>query len=449
VTDAPLSQRFADAMGQLLGPDFPTDLGLAISGGGDSMAMLYLTHNWTREYGVRLWGVTVDHGLRAESAAEAAMVAEECATLGWPHATLRWHWDGSGNVQDAARRARLALIDRWRGNVRHVLFAHTRDDQAETVLMRLARGSGVDGLAGMRAAREIAPHARNVLELTSQDMSGDAPPRNEVQPGYQVLRPCLDLGRAELRHYLTVLKGRWVDDPSNENTDFERVRIRKFLALLQQEGFATGVLSDTARRMARARDGLTARLVEAVRLLCLDAPLGQVIVDRDGFAALDDETRLRLLTAALRYVSGSEYRPRAASSEALLQQILSGGGGTLHGAEVLVEKTNLRILREVAAVSGDVAPLEGLWDNQWHLEGSVEPLPETAVVRALGEDGWCQIEDRAGLTVPFRGALSAPSVWLGSTLLACPVLGIGPEMCVSRHVLGRPDTGFEAFCLSH
>jgi tRNA(Ile)-lysidine synthase len=82
VTDAPLAQRFAEAMGQLLGPDFPSDLGLAVSGGGDSMAMLYLAHNWTREYGVRLWVVTVDHGLRAESAAEADLVAEECAALG-------------------------------------------------------------------------------------------------------------------------------------------------------------------------------------------------------------------------------------------------------------------------------------------------------------------------------------------------------------------------------
>ena len=91
-------------MGRLLGPDFPTDIGLAVSGGGDSMAMLYLAHNWTHQYGVRLWIATVDHGLRAESPAEARMVVEECKALGWSHATLQWTWDRQGNVE-AARHA--------------------------------------------------------------------------------------------------------------------------------------------------------------------------------------------------------------------------------------------------------------------------------------------------------------------------------------------------------
>lgn len=449
MTDTPLLQRFADAMGHLLGPDFPSDLGLAVSGGGDSMAMLYLAHNWTRTYGIRLWVATVDHGLRPESAVEADMVAEECAALGWPHATLRWHWDGVGNVQDAARRARLSLIDQWRGDLRHVLFAHTLDDQAETVLMRLARGSGVDGLSGMAAFREVAPHAVNVLALEAAQIDGVAPCRDNVIPGYTVLRPCLEMQRSELRHYLQVLKGRWVEDPSNDNRDFERVRVRQLLRHLSEEGITATVLSDTARRMARARDGLKARLVDAVRSLSSAAPLGQVRIDRDGFAALDEETRLRLLTAGLCYVAGAEYRPRAASSEALLTQVLSGGGGTLHGAEVLVEKAYLRIVREGAAVAGVDTPLGELWDGQWRLVDPAGLCPADATVRVLGEEGWKQMVDRSGLTLPYRAALALPSVWSDGTLLACPALGFGPTLDVSRFVLGRADTGFEAFCLSH
>ena len=449
MTDAPLSQRFADEMGQLLGPDFPSDLGLAVSGGGDSMAMLYLAHNWTREYGVRLWVVTVDHGLRPESAAEAEMVAEECAALGWPHATLRWKWEGSGNVQDAARRARLSLIDQWRGDLRHVLFAHTLDDQAETVLMRLARGSGVDGLSGMLASRDVAPHAMTVPAPEDGQITGVAPRRHSVMPGYRVLRPCLRMERAQLRHYLKVLKGRWVDDPSNDNREFGRVRVRHLLNLMREEGITATVLSDTARRMARARDGLKARLVDAVRSLSSDAPLGQVRIDRDGFAALDDETRLRLLTSGLRYAAGAEYRPRAASSEALLQQVLSGKGGTLHGAEVLVEKAHLRIIRGTSAVAGVETRLDALWDGQWCLADPDGACPAGARIRALGEDGWCQILDRSALGLPFRAALTLPSVWSDGALLACPALGFGPHLEMSRFVLGRADTGFEAFCLSH
>ncbi len=449
MNDTPLVQRFAEAMGQLLGPDFPSDIGLAVSGGGDSMAMLYLAHNWTHTYGVRLWVATVDHGLRAASAAEAAMVAEECGALGWPHATLRWHWDGQGNVQDRARRARLDLIDRWRGDVRHVLFAHTLDDQAETVLMRLARGSGVDGLSGMRVTRDVVPHPMGNVDLAPDEVSGACPPRRNVCAGFRVLRPCLEMHRDELRHYATVLKGRWVEDPTNEDRSYERVRIRHLLKLLGDEGITATGFADTAKRLGRARDALQARLVEAAGKLCSDAPLGQVLIDRDGFAALDQETQLRLLTSALCYVASSEYRPRAAASEALLTQVLSGGGGTLHGAEVLVEKTHLRVVREAAAVQGVEANLDALWDGQWVLGDDTGVLPTSATVRALGASGWEQIGDRSGLSAPHRASLAFPALWSGDALLACPILGIGPQISARRFVLGRADTGFEAFCLSH
>jgi tRNA(Ile)-lysidine synthase len=441
----PLAQRFADAMGQLLGPEFPSDIGLAVSGGGDSMAMLYLAHNWTRIFGVRLWVVTIDHGLRPESAAEAKMVAQECAVLGWPHATLRWQWDGRGNLQDAARRARLSLIDSWRGAVQHVLFAHTQDDQAETVLMRLARGSGVDGLAGMRASRYVTYPPFGTLGLT--DYEGEIPPHAEKSAGFHAVRPCLELSRNDLRHYARVLNGKWVEDPTNEDRGFDRVRIRQLLRLMSDEGITSPVLAGTARRMARARDGLKARLCDAVEQVCEDAPLGQVRINRDGFSALDAETQMRLLTSALCYVAASEYRPRAAASEAMLERVLSGGGGTLHGAEVLVEASHVRVIRELAAVRDKQSRPGAPWDDQWIF--AEEKGARGCVIKALGMQGWQQIEPRKEALVPYRAALSTPALWEGDHLIACPALGFGPTQKVKRYVLGQSDTGFEAFCLSH
>jgi len=409
------------------------------------MAMLYLAHNWTKTYGVRLWIVTVDHGLRTESAAEARMVAEECAALGWPHATLRWQWDGRGNVQDAARRARLSLIDRWRGHVTHVLLAHTEDDQAETVLMRLARGSGVDGLAGMRPSRYVTQSPLGTTDLS--DFDGDIPPNAKKTDGFHVVRPCLGLSRCDLRHYASALKGTWVEDPTNEDRSFERVRIRHLLKLLGEEGITSSVLAGTARRMARAQHGLQARLCDVVDRVCSDAPLGQVRIERDGFAALDAETQMRLLTSALRYVAAAEYRPRASASEALLARVLSGGSGTLHGAEVLVEADHLRVIREWAAVRDTEAQPGEPWDGQWVLDQEMGASGNN--VRALGTKGWQQIEHRSDMALPYRAALSSPALWRECHLIACPALGFGPDLKTERYLLGMRDTGFKAFCLSH
>ncbi|WP_114967069.1 tRNA lysidine(34) synthetase TilS, partial [Alkalilacustris brevis] len=191
----------------LAGPgDDAPGLGVAVSGGGDSVALLLLVADWAAARGVRLRAVTVDHGLREGAAQEAEAVARLCAELGIGHDILRWQgWDGQGNLQDAARRARQGLIAGWARDhgLAAVALGHTRDDQAETVLMRLARGAGVDGLSGM------------------------APLRLAV--GLAWLRPLLDVGRAELRALLRARGVPWAEDPSNEDARFQRVRARRAL----------------------------------------------------------------------------------------------------------------------------------------------------------------------------------------------------------------------------
>ena len=452
-----LDQRFAEAMGAALGPDFPSDIALAVSGGGDSMAMLTLAHNWTHHWGVRLWVVTVDHGLRPEAAEEAEMVARECAVLGHPHATLRWHWDGTGNLQDAARRARLSLINRWRGRIAHVLMAHTLDDQAETFLLRLRRGSGAEGLAAMQPVRRADPSGP-VAELPDKTLSGARPPRGDGDTPLAIIRPCLGMRRAELRHYLRTLKGQWVDDPSNDDPGYDRVRMRQLIARLEREGaLAAPVLARTAYRMARATVALRERAAQVYDGLCPAPELaekrpGEILFERGAFGRVETDTQLRLLAAALQFVATAEYRPREAPLEALLDRLLGGGGGTLHGCTLRTERDHIAISREYAAVMGITARVADgtLWDGRWNV---FRHDLRGMTIRALGEDGWAQRSRTAACAVPFQVARACPAVFDGDRLMACDALGSepdhpAPQPLAQLHPFGRAEQSFRAFLLS-
>lgn len=412
-----LDARFAQALGQLLGPDFPSDIALAVSGGGDSMAMLALAHSWARVWGVRLHVVTVDHGLRDESAAEAEMVAAECAALGHAHTTLRWHWDGQGNVMDAARRARLNLIGAWRGEIGHVLMAHNADDVAETFLLRLARGSGVEGLAAMR-------------------------PRRPVLQGFDVIRPCLDMTRAELRHYARTLKMPWVDDPTNDNPKYDRSRARQMRETLAGLGLEPDRLIGTATRMAEARTALWARAVSVAESCITEHPSGTLIFARDRFALIERDTQLRLLAAAVMWVSGATYRPRLTSLEDALNRVLSGGAATLSGAKLETGGENLFVFRELAAAERagpnvqDAPKGTVLWDAKWRISG-----PKSAI-RPLG-DAVSAFEEARGAGVPRAALMAMPALWDGQTCLATPVLSAHPDWKIGVH------RTFSEFLLSH
>jgi tRNA(Ile)-lysidine synthase len=396
-------------MGAFLGPDFPKGIGLAASGGGDSMAMLHLAAPWARVMGIRLWVATIDHGLRTESAAEAELVAQACTDLGLPHSTLKWDgWDGKGNLQASARAARHDLLGRWRGEVRHILFGHTQDDQAETVLMRLARGSGVEGLSGMSARQTIS----------------------NTSDAWTVLRPLLSTTRAELRHYLRVLHIPYVDDPTNDDPTYDRVKARKALDALAPLGLTAQTLAQTASRMARARTALEHLAADAAQS-CIRAAHYDVQFDRDAFAALGRDTQLRLLARALQMVASNPYRPRATSLEDLLDRTLAGGDGVLHGGHVLVRRDQIWVIRELNAIANLSRPSgpDVRWDTRIRSYG---PAIEGLTIRALGEDGIAQLPERAG-DFPRAALRVTPAAFDAGTLKGCFRLRYGVPYVEEHH----------------
>jgi len=400
-------------MARVLADARPDRICVAVSGGSDSLALLALTCDWASP-DVAIEALTVDHGLRDGSAEEARTVAEEARKLGATHQILRWQgWDGSGNLQAEARSARRRLIADYcavRG-IDAVLLGHTRDDQAETVLMRLMRGSGVDGLAAMSAGR----FGKTLF-----------------------LRPLLEETREQLRAYLTARGMVWAEDPSNEDPRFERVRIRRAMAGL---GLDATRLAETARAMARARIALETRVQDVARAIVTEEN-GIVSFAAAALGDTEEETRLRLVAHALKYLSAAPYRPRLQALDATVAAALAGQGGTLHGCRLIPYRERLLICREYRAVAGlDLAAAEGgWWDNRWQI--SAPDLPG-ARIRALGVEGLKQMPRIEGL--PQAALMSLPGVWQGDRLCAVPGL-LNDNLTICRHT---PAASFHQTILSH
>jgi tRNA(Ile)-lysidine synthase len=393
VTDQP---DLATLVRTFFTPSPPARLGVAVSGGGDSMALLHLLNDWRREGGPDLSVVTVDHGLRPEAAAEAAGVAVAAMALGLPHRTLRWEGGHEGgNLPDRARRARYGLIAGWAKaeGIGTVALGHTADDQAETLLMRLARGSGVDGLAGMADRRDHL--------------------------GLCWARPLLAARRSALRALLAARGVDWVEDPTNEDAIFDRVKARAALGALAPLGVTVEGLVETADRMRMARRALAeAAVALAGRAARLEA--GDVILDREAIAGAADELRYRLIARALMLVSGADYRPRFEALKAVVTRALAGQRATLSGCIILPRKGGLHITRELAAVAGVTARPGGVWDGRWRLNGPAEAGQE---VRALGEAGLSGCPGWRATGRPRLALLASPAVWHGTRLIAAPLAG--------------------------
>lgn len=397
----------------------PKRLGIAVSGGSDSLGLLVLARQWAAQGGPEPHAVTVDHGLRAGSGDEAAGVAALCARLGVPHKTLEWRgWDGAGNLPDQARRARYGLIADWAeaGQITDVALGHTLNDVAETFVMRLMREAGVDGLAAM------APGWR--------------------QGAVEFRRPLLQVSRAELRALLDREGLAWVDDPTNEDETFERVRVRKALAALEDLGVTARGLGRVARHLGEVRHTLYWYVfVEARKYVTFDR--GDVLIERKGFRTLPRDICRRMVQETLRWISGAEYGPRGKAVDLVLEAIRGGNGMTLHGVMMSVGRDHLRFTREPKAVAELRAAPGEAWDGRWQLDG---PWPEGAEVAALGEAGLAQCEDRVRPGLPRASLLASPAVWRGGHLVAVPLAGFADGWSAT---LLRDEELFFASILAH
>ena len=289
-------ERFRTDLEALAG-DVPSRLGVAVSGGPDSLALLLLAD---AAFPGRVEAATVDHGLRPESADEAAFVARLCERLQVPHALLRPAAPITGNLQSSARRVRYALLEQWRQDrsLDWVLTAHHADDQAETLLMRLNRGAGVAGLGGVRGANA------------------------------RVLRPLLGWRRAELAEIVAAAGIEAVADPSNADEKFDRARIRRQLGeagWIDPAGLVRSALAlaEADQALDWAADKLADERIPG------SGP--ELVLDPSG---LPNELRRRLVLRILRRIA-PEAAPRGDALSRLLATLEQGGTATLAGVKAV------------------------------------------------------------------------------------------------------------------
>ncbi len=414
--------RLAALMKAALPPGRINRLGVAVSGGGDSMALLHLARGWARAGGASVSAATVDHGLRPAARAEAAMVAEVCEGMGVAHRTLTWSgWDGSGNLQDKARRARYRLLADWAldEGLDAVALAHTADDQAETFVMRLARGAGVDGLSAMAARRRAG--------------------------GVDWVRPLLGAGREELRDYLRAGGHGWVEDPSNADPRFLRVQVRQVIEALAPLGIDAAALLATTQRLGEAREALELAAQAAARRIAV-VEAGDVVMAREGLLALPAELKRRLLSHALSWVASADYGPRHESLAEGLRAIEAGREMTLHGCQILRKGGTLRICRELQAVKELRSAPGALWDRRWRVVAPEETDLSGLEVGALGEAGIVLCPDWREAGLPRASLLSAPAIWREGALVAAPLAG---KALGWRAELARGGEDYFSTILSH
>jgi tRNA(Ile)-lysidine synthase len=327
----------AEAKALFAGLEVLPALVLAVSGGPDSSALMLLAARWRdtlRGSKPKLVAVTVDHGLRKEAKREAADVARLARKLKIAHRVLRWRGKKPATgLQQAARAARYRLLAdaARRARAAHILTAHTLDDQAETVLIRMSRGSGLTGLAAMTRVAPLPTAGRGEMAL---------------------VRPLLGVPKVRLVATLAAAKVSYAEDPSNRDPRFTRARLRGLTAALAGEGLTAARLALLARRLKRADWALEAAVDRAqVELAVTPTVAGALAYDAGGFAGLPAEIALRLLGRAIA-TRGDEGPVELAKLESLktaldtaqsgglkrFRRSLAGALVTLTGGQIAVER---------------------------------------------------------------------------------------------------------------
>jgi tRNA(Ile)-lysidine synthase len=396
-----LNKIFLDAMIGI--PD--GDIGVGVSGGGDSLALLLLSAEWAQNTNRSLKAVTIDHGLRSGSSLECDHVKRISDGLSIQHTTLKWLAEPVGNLQNAARNARHELLLEWtyKQKLSVVLLGHTLDDNAETVIIKLIRGSGIDGLAGIEKSKNIN--------------------------GLNIYRPLINIPREDLRAYLQAKKVGWIDEPSNFDERFERIKVRNFLPSLSHVGLTPKKLVKLASHMSRAKEALTCQVSNFARQHVEQTIWGDLAINLDEFIKIPREYQFRLLSSGLRWISGKVYKPRFQSLERLLNAITSqklGKSMSLMGCIIKYDRNWLKLSREFSAISKPSVAMKPnfVWEKKWQIEVDLEKL-NVATVGPVGKNGLEQLEGYNRINVPQTALICSVAMFENKNLLCVPIVSYG------------------------
>ena len=394
-------------------------LAVAVSGGPDSLALAFLAAAWAAKRRGRIVALTVDHGLRKNSAGEARTVGRWLRDAGIAHRILTWTGPKPRTgIQAAARAARYRLLSEWCRDqgILHLLVAHTRDDQAETFLLRLDRESGAAGLAAMPAISE--------------------------EPDLRILRPLLTVPKARLIATLQARKHGWIEDPSNKNLSFARVEVRQFLSEI---GGIAGSASRIAPRIVRSAGelGLARRARERIiakflaRAATVD-PSGFIELDHAMIKAAPADIAVESLQRCLLCVSGGGYPPRREKIGNLCAELRSPHAAgtfarTLAGCRIILQDSagnggSILICREEPRAASAIAAPAGisfLWDSRFKIVRS--DRGDATWLGPLGYEGWREIVQAAPTlrqsAIPLPARFSLLALRDSKGVVAVPHLG--------------------------
>lgn len=400
-----------------------THVCVGVSGGSDSLALAFLLDEWARKSDIQVTALSVDHGLRPEAGDECRFVArvlDEKTTL--KHVVLtHTHPAPESDIQAWARAVRYDLMGQWclSHGVKSLFLGHHLDDQGETFLLRLARGSGVDGLSAMQMHTE--------------------------RKGLLLLRPLLETPKAALQSYLEAQGQSWIEDPSNEDAGYDRVRVRAILPELATIGLTAQKLAHSAQAMARARHCLERLTRQWLKAHVIPYDQGYLSFERQKLQDLDEEILFRVLSRIAQSVGGKPYPGRLSRLGTLSQRIIAGEDATFMGCRWIHDERQVVVCPEVRHCLKPESVSE-LWEGRsvivdWDHLSDLK-------VRALGEEGWAQVIHHApalkATELPFPVRVSLVSFWREGLVVSVPQLAffrdLDPEI---ETILGKVRSNLE------
>ena len=394
-----LEAKFSKNMDTFFPFEINPKIAVAVSGGSDSLALVLLAKNWTRIYGGSVIGVTVDHSLRDNSYKEALVVKRQLKKLKIQHEIIKYRGPKpKSKIQELARNYRYKLLANFceKNNIFHLLVGHHSLDQKETCLMRSWRDSGFIGMAGMSAIREF-----NCFRL---------------------LRPILNLDPNDLKKYLLANKISWIEDESNKNNLFFRVKARNYLS---ENNWKVDKL------VAKKRINFEKLMSKYFALNAEVNQLGFVKFNFNQFVKLKKEFREQILSRSIITVAGLEYPPSLKGLKRISDHFAkSFTSKTLGGCLIIKKSNNLFFIREIRNIEPKKIEIDNelmIWDRRFKIK-MTKNYGKQLKLRRLGRKGFDQVTNAGYYNhqsdIPKEALLSLPALWEKDRVISIPNLGV-------------------------